>query len=50
MSYGYYWSSSLNTDDPIHAWEVYFYSDHVHRSDYDGYGRCRAFSVRPVTE
>ena len=26
-SFGYYWSSSLNTDSPGIAWFFYFYSD-----------------------
>ena len=44
-SYGYYWSSSLYTDNPHHAWYVYFNSSRLSR--YNGtrnYGR----SVRPV--
>lgn len=46
-SYGYYWSSSLNTGNPSGAWYVSFYSDSVNRSSsfrFDG------FSVRPVSE
>ncbi|MGN0186311.1 MAG: hypothetical protein ACI392_01005, partial [Paludibacteraceae bacterium] len=43
--YGYYWSSSLNTDSPDNAWDVFFYSVHV----YGNYGsRCYGRSVRPV--
>ncbi|MDY4512116.1 MAG: hypothetical protein SPE10_01495 [Paludibacteraceae bacterium] len=42
---GYYWSSSLSTDDPDDAWFVYFYSDDVGRY---GYGRYYGQSVRPV--
>ena len=42
---GYYWSSSLNTDDPYHAWDVNFVSVNVSR-DYDG--RYYGLSVRPV--
>ena len=46
-SYGYYWSSSLDTDYPYIAWSVYFNSDNVYRhSSYRYYGQ----SVRPVTE
>ncbi len=46
-SYGYYWSSSLNTDYPIRAWGVFFSSDFVLRySSYRYYG----FSVRPVCQ
>lgn len=42
---GYYWSSSLYTDSPNYAWDVYFYSDDlVRNSNYRRYG----FSVRPV--
>ena len=45
-SYGYYWSSSLNTDSPFYAWIVYFYSVSVDR---DRYGRRHyGYSVRPV--
>ena len=41
----YYWSSSLNTDDPDYAWSVYFFSGYVYRiSNYRYYGR----PVRPV--
>ena len=45
-SNGYYWSSSLHTDnDPYAAWGVAFDSDDVGRSSY---GRCDGQSVRPV--
>ena len=45
-SYGYYWSSSLDTDYPRNAWFVYFGSGCVTRRDY----RYRFYgqSVRPV--
>ena len=44
-SYGYYWSSSLDTGRPFDAWYVYFYSGGVGRD----YGRrCYGISVRPV--
>ena len=44
-SWGYYWSHSLNTDNPINAHVVYFYSGNVYRDyNYRYYG----FSVRPV--
>ncbi|MBO4986172.1 MAG: hypothetical protein J6C57_04185 [Paludibacteraceae bacterium] len=44
-SYGSYWSSSLSTDSPNDAWNVYFDSGNVGRgSDYRGGGQ----SVRPV--
>ena len=42
-SYGYYWSSSLDTDNPRYAWGVDFSSSTVYRY-YRYYGR----SVRPV--
>ena len=46
-SYGFYWSSSLITDDPSYAWDVYFLSVGVGRgSD----GRCLGQSVRPVVK
>ena len=46
-NYGYYWSSSLITDDPSYAWDVYFLSVGVGRgSD----GRCLGQSVRPVVK
>ena len=47
-SYGYYWSSSLNTDKPSITWYVNFNSDTVRRRDY-GY-RSYGQSVRPVSE
>ena len=47
VSYGYYWSSSLDTDDTILAWAVNFRAGYVYRlSNYRYLGR----SVRPVTE
>ena len=46
-SYGYYWSSSLDSDSPDLAWDVYFNSSNVYRgSSYRYYG----FSVRPVCQ
>ena len=46
-SYGLYWSSSLNTDDPSSAYCVGFSSDDVRWYDYyRSYGQ----SVRPVSE
>ena len=46
-SYGNYWSSSLDTDDPNYAWYFDFYSD----SYYMGYGsRNIGQSVRAVRE
>ena len=46
-SYGYYWSSSLDTSVPFDACYVYFNSDYVRR-----YYNCRfyGFSVRPVCD
>lgn len=46
-SNGYYWSSSLYTDDPIGARYVYFNSDNVRR--YSSLRFCGQ-SVRPVSE
>lgn len=46
-STGYYWSSSLNTDNPTNAWNVNFNSGSVYwRNTNRFYGQ----SVRPVTE
>jgi hypothetical protein len=44
-SYGYYWSSSLFSDCPDHAWCVKFNSDYVY-----GHNDCRCYgqSVRAV--
>ena len=44
-SCGYYWSSSLYTDDPGSAWCFIFYSDYYDM--YVNYRRC-GFTVRPV--
>ena len=44
-SYGYYWSSSLYTDNPNYAWYVYFRTDGVYGSYYL---RCYGRSVRLV--
>ena len=44
-SNGYYWSSSLYTDDPLYARIVRFESGYVNRS---GYNRSLGLSVRPV--
>ena len=46
-SYGYFWSSSLYTDDPCYAYRVSFYSDDVY---YELNLRYDGFSVRPVSE
>ena len=42
---GYYWSSSLKTDDPTRAWFFYFGSDGLGQSYY---ARYNGLSVRPV--
>ena len=44
-SWGYYWSSSLDTDGPREALRVRFDSGGVGRSSY---GRCLGLTVRPV--
>ncbi len=46
-SYGFYWSSSLDTNNPSRAYLMYFYSDGANRFNND---RCFGFSVRPVSE
>lgn len=46
-SHGFYWSSSLNTDNPFSAYGVYFRSGGVDRYSR---GRFEGISVRPVTE
>ena len=46
-SNGYYWSSSLDTDYPDNACNLYFYSDSV---EWSNYGRCVGFTVRPVCQ
>ena len=46
--FGYYWSSSLSTDDPdFVAWCLYFGSDGAHGYDFS-YGRGSGYPVRPV--
>ena len=47
-SYGYYWSSSLNTGSPYFAWLVIFFSGDVYRYTY--FFRCKGLSVRAVSE
>ena len=44
-SWGYYWSSSLDTDSPCYAWKVNFGSDNV---VWGSGSRASGFSVRPV--
>ena len=46
-SYGYYWSSSLDSGSPDSAYRVYFNSDDV---DWGSYGRDNGRSVRPVCQ
>ena len=46
-SYGYYWSSSLLTDSPDYAWDLYFYSDGSLTYDYFD-SRFYGLTVRPV--
>ena len=46
-SAGFYWYTSLNTDEPHYAWSLQFNSVNV-RKYY--YGRYYGFSVRPVYE
>lgn len=46
-SYGYYWSSSLDTDAPYQAWFLYFNAERHNMLTDSGY-RCLGFSVRPV--
>lgn len=45
----FYWSSSLNTDNPDNAWYIYFYSGTVSKGRHNLY-RYLGFSVRPVSE
>ncbi len=47
-SYGFYWSSSLDTVDPRYAWGVLFNYDYVGR--YSGGSRYDGQSVRPVSK
>ena len=44
-SYGYYWSSTPNSDDSYRAWSLYFSSSNFYR---DYYSRYYGRSVRPV--
>lgn len=46
-AYGWYWSSSLNTDNPSTADHVLFYSARILRTDAPRY---KGLSVRPVTK
>lgn len=46
-SWGDFWSSSLNTDDPNNAYDLYFDSD---ESDWGSDYRYNGFTVRPVSE
>lgn len=51
-SYASYWSSSLNTDLPLGAWNIYFNFNQYSGNSYNrGYqARMRGLSVRPVSE
>lgn len=42
---GYYWSSSLNTDNAMAAWMVHFRSGNVYRGDAN---RSCGYAIRPV--
>ena len=46
-SYGYYWSSSLGTDDPHNAWILNFISDHYGMYG-SGHSRDCGRPIRPV--
>ena len=48
-SIGYYWSSSLNTDDLNYAFNMFFYSGYEFKY-YDYFSRYYGQSVRPVSE
>lgn len=45
-TFGYYWSSSLDTEDPAKAWDVYF----GFHPDGKSYARFNGQSIRPVSE
>ena len=47
-SYGYYWSSSLYTDNTGYAYSLYFYSGKV--DPQNSHFRYSGFSVRPVSD
>lgn len=47
-SNGYYWSSSLKTDNPVCAWYMRFYNAHVYEPL--GVSRALGCSIRPVWE
>ena len=47
-SYGFYWSSSLNSNDPVYAYNVYFNSDYVGRGS--SFYRYYGFTMRPVCQ
>ncbi len=46
-SYGYYWSRSLNTDNPYNAWYFGFLSNDCYMGHFD---RSNGFTVRPVRQ
>ena len=45
-SYGFFWSSTPNSDLSYYAWDLYFYSSDFYRSSY--FDRYYGQSVRPV--
>jgi hypothetical protein len=45
--YGYYWSSTLNSNIPSDAWNVCFFSDGIGWGSSNNYRVC-GFSIRPV--
>ena len=47
-SYGYYWSSSLDTDNPLYGWRLYFDSSYFFMGSY--VSRCEGRSVRAVCQ
>ena len=48
-SFGCYWSSSLNTDDPYGAWQLGFDTDYPDYCNMSSGSRCYGQSVRPVS-
>lgn len=48
--YGYYWSSSLSSDGPRHAYGVDFDSDDVYSNVRHDFYRYYGFTVRPVCQ
>lgn len=48
-TYGYYWSSTLYSDNTDRAYDLYFLSGNVNPQDH-GNGRYSGFSVRPLSD